>query len=300
MERLYGRDVLLMNKNNTPPLGGAYKGIKNQDAGMFRKEIASYNPKTAFFSKIMEACDFPKSAHMPYINILDCMSGPGKLGLDIRKKLQETMPEEASKFFFYFNNATPEPLMTLPPDSLTVCCDVRKLGQRCPLKFHTVMARYGIKDLPQIEQEKALKSIYESMAPGGRIVIADMTAYSPEGQTGIIDVHSAKQRLAGRNEAKEGRCYIPMIKEWSGLLADAGFQNVNVIFKGTSDTYTRQWAGQFGPGKNDQQIIVEINNIVRKTCEANPIFAKELDVTFSDDAVLLKWPIMVIKGDKPL
>jgi hypothetical protein len=306
----YGRGGLVMKSKTIA--GGAYVGTTTQSASEFRKDIKSYALLT---EPVFKACDFERFKARSSINFLDGMSGPGKLGLDIMKRLQGLLPAVAGKTSFYFNDVRIEPLRTLPEDTFLARCDVRELGKRFPVLFHVVAVRYGVKDLPQGEQANALESIRESMAPGGRLVIADMTA-DRDAQQGIIEVHATKQRLAGRDEAKEGRCYIPRLGEWTALLAAAGFENVSVTHRDVSMVETEDWRGQFSADVSDGFAIPLLNGLIRDTAESNAAFGKECavkvtakagapekpvsDLNTDQISVSLSFPIVVIAADKPV
>jgi hypothetical protein len=229
------------------------------------------------------------------------MAGPGMLVLGrpdkpgIMEMLSRKLPDIADRVSFYVNDVSYESLRKLPEKMLIARCDVRELGQRFPVQFHIVAVRYGIKDLPQGEQAKALVSIRDSIVPGGRLVIADMTAYNARQQECITHVHTIKQTLAGRNIDEEGTCHIPTLLEWKLLLRNAGFKNVTITFTGTSDVNTTQWAGQFGG--NDKEKISAMNDLIRVTA-ADRYFKNGCDVRFDGGQVTLKFPIMVITGDK--
>jgi len=294
---------------------GAYSGTRDQGRTAFRKNVASYDSKTEFFNKIWEACGFPNFASRPAVNFLDGMSGPGRLGLDLKERLQADLAGRAPRFSFYFNDVAIEPLKKLPEGMYHARCDVRELGQRFPFTFHIAAVRYGIKDLPQEEQGNALKSIYESLVPGGRIVVADMTADTAAAQHGIIEVHAAKQRLAGRNEGKEGRCYIPRLGEWTSLVAGAGFENIAIVHRDVSAVKTEDWKGQFAAGTHDDFAIPFLNSIIRDAAESNPAFNTDCavritakntasgtavsDLKADQISVSLSFPIAVIAADKP-
>lgn len=297
-----------MIESKAPQAGGAYSGTRQQGASEFRKGIKSYG---LLVEPVFKACEFQRFAGRPEVRFLDAMSGPGVLVLGrhddkhdepgIRDMLGRELPEIAGRTSFYFNDFSHASLRKLPPDSLTAPCDVRELAKSgFSHSFHIATVRYGIKDLPWGEaQKKALVALRESLMPGGRLVVADMTAYTEHAQQGVIVVHSTKQKLAGRDEATEGLCYIPLFGEWTKLLMDAGFQDIRVTFTGTSDVDTRQWAGQFGPAADDQQMIAKMNEIIRQTCDSLPQFQKEFDVAFNGGAVTLRFPILVISADKP-
>jgi hypothetical protein len=276
-----------MNTIHAPP--GARNGTGPQDASQSRKDTKPYG---LLVEAVFKACDFQRFASRPAVNFVDVMSGPGRLGLDLREKLREAMPDKFPRFAFYFNDVDNKPLMNLAEIALIAPCNIYKLGQRFPVAFHIAAVRYGISDLSHEEQRRALASIYESMVPGGRLVIADMLAYSVQQQEGLMRVHSMRQKLAG----KKGTCYITTIPEWTYLLRNAGFQNVDVPFTGTSDVATRDWKGEFG---GDELKITVMNRVIHDTAAMNSEFQKGCEVVFKHMEASLKFPIMVMTGDKP-
>ncbi len=272
-----------------------------------RKPAAPCSPDRVFFNKILDACDLQKVALRPAINFLDAMCGSGRLGLEVKERVRQTFQDRLIHFAFYFNDVAHEPLMKLEGE-FTAPGDVRELSQKFPGYFHVAAVRYGIKDLPQQEQLNALVSLRDSLVPGGRLVIADMTAYNVGQQDAIITVHAMHQRLTGRDEKAEGRCHIPTIMEWELLANSAGFKNVRITHVNVSRESTSQWAAEFGSGVEAKMAKIRFMNIlISDLAVKNSDFLKSSKVTFAksgsgDSETLeatLDFPIMVLAADKP-
>ncbi|MFH1307192.1 MAG: class I SAM-dependent methyltransferase [Candidatus Micrarchaeota archaeon] len=272
--------------------------INNQTSEDFRKNIGSYNSSTPFFKAIFDACKFGKFLDKKEITLLDGMSGPGKLGKDLLKIYKE-QPDSKPNLRVFFNDIRAEPLAILKNEGFDVIqSDIRELDKN-GIKFNIIAVRYGIKDFPMDQIPVALKAIYNSLESGGRLVIADMTAYSNDGQIGVIKFHSAKHEFAGRNLEKEGSLYIPQLGEWETFLCDAGFTSNGAYIGFTSDVETSQWKGQFGKNANDAEIIGKLNEFVCEIISTNPVFADEFQVKLDGEKVFVKFPIMVAYGEKP-
>jgi len=278
--------------------GSSYKGTAGQSSTIFRANIGSYGASTDFFGAIFRGCQF-NSFNARRLILLDAMAGPGKLGKDIRAKYKIETPNRAPLSIF-FNDVRAEPLLQLRREArnnFIINCDAKEID-KSGRKFHIFAVRCGLKDLPQDQLPLALSAAYNSILPGGRIVIGDMMAYTSEGQNGIIRVHSAKQEFAGRNREQEGICFIPTAEEWAALLLKTGFSNVRIETGLTSNVETSQWKGQFGTGADDQAIIRELNSIIQATAISNPVFAREFNVRFDGEKTLIDFPIMVASAEK--
>lgn len=283
-------------------IGGAYTGTRGQSQTQFRKGIGSYLPSTDFFRAIYESLDITRQAKRVgkgnTVEIIDAMSGPGRLGQDIKERFGKNRIRGV-KIDVSFNDIDAAPLKALEAKGFTTYhCDVKHLGISASGESDITVVRYGLKDFPKGQTEEVLDSLKGTLAVGGRLVVADMYAKTPRGQEGVIAVHSTKQEFAGRNRKKEGMCYIPLREEWIALVEKAGFRNVQIVFQGTSDVNTMQWAGQFGPKADDARMIADMNTIIRRVCEDNRVFRDQFEVRFSGGEVTLRFPIMVLQADK--
>ena len=260
----------------------------------FRANIGSYGSNTDFFSKIYEACTLFPSGN----KLLDGMSGPGKLGLAIRTRYNQEMP--SGKLDLTFNDVRSEALVDLSDQGYrTIACDIREIGKYAPNEFDRVVVRYGIKDLPEGQATVALESIYSSLVNGGRIVLGEMAAYTPEGQSGIIQVHGGKQVLAGRDVGTEGMCFIPTIEQWLGYAQNAGFQDVKVTHHDYSIVKVGDWSGQFGKITGDSEMLARMRETIRKQVESNPTFAEETNAhRDSEGEWHISFPIFVLTAEK--
>jgi len=269
---------------------GAYKGTSGQDSAQFRAALASYSTANPFFMKILRHCSFEHMQTKREIRLLDAMAGPGKLGKDLKKVYSDA--GFSVPLLVAFNDVRAEPLAGLDKEGYeTVQCDIRKIGASGQ-KFDIIAIRFGLKDLPEGQAQIALASVRAALVPEGKLVIGDMTAYSPEGQRGVNLIHAAKQRYAGRDEEKEGICFIPQRLQWEEMLHQV-FTGFVLVPGFTSIVDTSQWKGQFGPNADDGKIIAELNSLIRQASEANPTFAKEFNVRFEGEKVLIDFPLFV-------
>ena len=226
------------------------------------------------------------------------MAGPGKVGLAIEEKYKIEHAEDNSRLSITFNDSRPEPLNALKEQGYdTIHCDIRDLG-RTGIRFDIITVRYGLKDLPIGEAEVALKSIFESLVSGGRVVLGEMMAYSENGQKGIMVVHGAKQILAGRSVNVEGNCYIPLMSQWQAYLSNAGFKEIEIPYRGYSQIKIEDYRGQFGQGANDAEMLQKMREVTKAEALRNPKFQSEAKVCLRDGDWHISYPILAITAVK--
>lgn len=313
------------------------KGIQYnpQRRDEFRRGVDSYRPKNPFnlaiycglFPNINELAGLKRS-----FRVGDFMSGPGKLGIEVifetyKKQVsgRNDMPELELTFNDLNNDMLDRAvsdLAMLGGKGKSICCDVRVINLHYTQELDAVALRYGLKDLPKhysehgfgtktdIQTVVALKSIYDVIAHGGRIVLGEMTAYTSEGQGGFVELHSGKQIISGtRNVAEEGMCHIPTIKEWNYYLGEAGFKDVKRIWAGgshikiTTDLEKASWKGQFGIGVEEKEALKKMLEMAVNLADTNPTFAKESKAVIESEGGKVisfdfEFPIAVFTGVK--
>ena len=271
-----------------------------QDQGkeQFRAGVKSYSSATDFFGAIYTACDLT-SVKRSEISLMDGMSGPGKLALDIKKRYEEEIPGGPS-LRLAFNDARAEALESLKASGFeTVACDIREIDQHVRNAFDRFTVRYGIKDLPEGQAEVALRAIHGAIAPGGKVILGEMTADSIEAQRGIIQVHGTKQILAGRNVDSEGWCFIPTVEQWVQYAEGAGFTNVSVMHRDYSKVAIENWRGQFGKDANDDQMLEHMRGVVKDVATTNQSFKQETNAQQDDKGEWhIDFPIFVLVAEK--
>ncbi len=193
--------------------------------------VLDFNKSTYGFAPLLEhvfkACDFQKLAIRPAVDFLDAMSGSGTLGLAIREKVKAAMADKFHHFAFYFNDVAEAPLAKLRETALIAHRDICDIGTRFPDTFHVVAMQNGIVDLPKERQLQAFRSIYDSMKPGGRLVVADLASLDEQQQSYLSSLHF----VSGTSAAAAPRtheAYIPLMKEWHDLLKSAGFREAEL------------------------------------------------------------------------
>lgn len=202
-----------------------------QDAASFRSGVSSYGASSDISTALFEAFEFGRFRNQSgSFILLDAMSGPGKLGLEViaPKYAAQSEAEGMPELRVEFNDIDARVTQKLSgAGHIAWTCDVTDIdlpsgaGEET---FNYVAVRYGLKDFDKGEAEGALDAILYSLVKGGRIVIGDMTAETEAAQDGLISFHGAKQVMAGRNVNQEGFCYIPTTEEWVSLLVNADFK----------------------------------------------------------------------------
>ena len=244
------------------------------------------------------------------------MTGQERLGVDLIKRYNEECAKQSIKpaLTVTFNDEDGDYLDSLEREGYSVLhCDIREIGELVPQHFDRVVVRYGIEDLPEGQAIMALKSIHDALAPSGRLVIGSMTAYSQGAQSCLISVYGNKQVLAGRDVLVEGISYIPTRDQWMAYLEAAGFRNIEITFEGKRHvTVGESWKGQFGSGADEEKILAELKELVRREAETNPLFRNEAHVRQTEDLSycipdfkndwIVDFPIFVVtavKGNLP-
>ncbi len=289
----------------------------------FRSGLATYDPHTSFNQAIYNTLfRNPEGlVGIDKINIGDLMSGPGRLGIDVifkRYKEYCTSRQKMPELMITFNdlrqdalNEAMKGLREVGGKGNTICCDVREIDRHMQAVLNGVVIRYAIKDLPKYEVGEnvgvqaivALNAVRNIMISGSRIVLGEMFSYTLEGQRGFVAIHGGKQILAGRDANKEGMCHIPTLLEWNEYLTEAGFGDIEVIYKSTSNVKMEQWRGQFGKEADEDKILACLREKALKEAKENPVFAREARIREVEDEngmkdVEIRFPIAVFTAVK--
>ncbi len=172
-----------------------------------------------------------------------------------------------------------------------VIADIRETLPFEADSIDAILSRYGIKDNTLEQQQRILRKLLRILKPGGVLVIADMV--SPQGQEDWLNGHHRlKQRLSGRDEAKNGVCYIPTKTGWLTMLAEAGFQ-AEVVGYHTSNVNTQNWV-------DSQQITAEKKEAMDRNILAAPDDVKAAFMIREEaDGVHIDYPVVIIRAVKP-
>ncbi|MHB1830378.1 MAG: class I SAM-dependent methyltransferase [Candidatus Micrarchaeaceae archaeon] len=279
-------------------------GYAKQGRDTFREGVSSYKPSSPFAVAILDAMKLEaliRPSETSPIVVLDAMGGPGGVGVMVGERYATGIGPNTVPVQIVFNDIRFDVIEMLKAEGKkTILCDVRDIGIIYPKSFDVAVVRFGLKDLPKGELAVVLKSLYASLIPGGRIVIGDMTAYSKEGQNGIIQIHGTKQVLAGRIPSVEGFCYIPRQEEWIEGIRVAGFEDVAIDFTGISKVNIgTSWKGQFGEIADEAQRLEALKGLARHLAAVNKTFSNEADVKLEGEEVEINFPVEVYSGNKP-
>lgn len=261
---------------------------------------STYSDKD-FLAKIYAAAgleDMPEGRR-----VLDFMSGPGKLGLGLKQYFDPTHQ------YIFFDRSLVQ-LGKIDNEDLKVAGDARVgyyYGNRhLPFQddsIDLVVARYAIKDLPQIEQGDTFKELNRIIVPGGRLIVADMVAPDWDTQGWLIGQHSMKQEFSGRNIMEEGTCFIPTENFWLSLFRTAGF---DAMVSDTHSSYVNTTEWLRGNQITEEQLY-ELNRFIAEapteTKEALNIFVKEKIAGRGkrrriEREVSLDYPLIIVQGTK--
>src|SRR3989344_2366891 len=215
--------------------------------------------------------------------VVDFMSGPGKVASGIKERV-------SGHRYVALDGSVGLLRKIADPEIERVVGDIRAT----PLKPNSVdigIVRYGIKDIPEEQQLDVLRQIYESLKPGGKLVIADMV--SPEGAREWNNKqHSQKQQFSGRNIETEGECNIPTENEWLTLLREIGFET-EVFGYYTSYVTTTDWV-------NGRQITDKQRQLMDKLLLNTPDEIKTaFNIRQEEEDVRIDYPVIIIKAVKP-
>lgn len=271
--------------------------LKNGNSSNFRVNVGGYDPGNPMNQWAFRSCAFSRFRSGSDVFLLDAMAGPGKFGKTILELHKEK--NISSVIRISFNDVHLKPLNTLKEDGFEVIhSDIRCIKQKNI--FDIVIERFGLKDLPQGQLHVALQAIRDALKHNGRIVIADMFAISKSSQKEAIAVHAAEQRFAGRNEEKEGICYIPTIEEWVSVLNESGFKASVRHIRARGNIELSVYKGRFSKNADDEDMVDYINAVLLESCANNQYFARDYGVSFfhSSEKTKISWPYAVIVGEK--
>lgn len=261
----------------------------------FKKLVQS---ETRFFDQIFKACDFAKRPTK--LDFLDGMCETGALGLTVAKTLQKEMPELAARTAFHFNDTRTDPQMksTLRESKGTfikgdICCLDRLSKQR----FDLITIRYGFSYLHKDRVVLAVNSLFRSMLPGGRLVIADMAALTAEGGQGLREVCLKNIELL-KTAGNRKDDYIPTGFDLKFVINAAGFTNVTVEEGERQAMSTIEWQTQSKPDAHRASLIRKMTDTIKEVCGESPAFEKEFQVSFDGPDAVLRIPRIIVSADR--
>ncbi len=246
----------------------------------FDKGPKTYSDR-AFMDTIHAAtglADFPGVA-----TVIDLMSGPAKVAQGLR--------ERSPQHRYFALDAAEGKLAKIPEGIGRLQADVRTMlsgDMHVPIA-DVVVARYGLKDIPQGQQREVLENIYYRLRPEGILVIADMV--SPDGMKFRTNQqHSLKQELGNipRDIATEGRCNIPTEDGWFDLLENAGFK-VQSRQDYVSQVSTANWV-------EGNQIGIPQRAQMDKLLAGEPRYFKMRFNISGESPVNIGFPVLIIRA----
>ncbi len=270
------------------PMNGAQKAH-------FDKLVQS---ETRFFNQIFKACDFAKRPAK--LDFLDGMCETGALGLTIAKKLRQDMPELAARTAFYFNDIRTDPQMksTLRESEGTfIKGNICRMDRLAKQQFDIIAIRYGLSRLHKDDVVPAVNSLFKSMLPGGRLVIADTAALTAQGAQGLVEVclkNIELFKIAGNREDD----YIPTAFDLKFVINAAGFTNMTVEEGERRTTSTIEWQARSKPDGHRASLIRKMTDTIREVCGKNKAFEEEFQVSFDGQDAVLQIPRIIVSADR--
>jgi SAM-dependent methyltransferase len=270
-------------------------------------------------------------------NILDAMSGPGKVtkavcksfpqarfhSFDLRHPLsghvfddpeQESDPTRKEQIIRANEQKKQELLSKWEGAKHLVQADALVLPYADGV-FDIAFVRYSIKDIknPRAQQE-ALAEFYRVLKPGGKLVFVDMYAY-PGTEEALTQQHSLKQVLATdknngtltsaeaqqRLEEEGPTCNIPTLDTWVNMLSQAGFDCPD------ENVHANEYVSTVGPAdwyrgnqihENHMPVMVESLHALGEICPAYNVRVVPNKETGMDE-LKIDYPIAIIGATKP-
>ncbi len=278
------------------PTFGTHFGHISRLSAQYREKIKSHD---VLVDPVFKACKFDYTKKE--LRLLDAMSGPGGLGLELLAKFDLGRPKGNTTILdAVFSDARREPLKqiddafpSMPP---AIHCDVH--GLRSDQKFDVAVVRYGLTELTNAGIQIALSHIRGCLAPGSRVVVADFAPAGEEARDGLSLMTNAVRYWFGRTK-RMADCpsTIPTAAEWPGRLVAAGYTDVRVEFNGVlKNLDASQWAGKLDLVV-DAKGIKAVNGLLLNTCLASQAFAREFNFRAGDEKVTFDLPVIVVAGD---
>jgi len=222
-------------------------------------------------------------------NVLDLMSGAGKVGKEMAKRAQKNH----CSVFTTFCDITPHFLKSIRK---TWTRTTRERSAFRTLEwegnFQRVFCRYGIKNYTPSEQVNLLKEIARVLSPGGRFILQDMV--SPEGLRGFMNAERrAKARTAGDRVSKPN---LPTEREWRRMIAKAGMEVEDVAYT-TSKVNTNDWvaSGQMSADKVRGYI-----SFLERAMAKDPRIKKAFKITKKGKHYEIIYPVILIRAAKEM
>ena len=220
--------------------------------------------------------------------VVDLMSGPGRLGLDLQRL--------NTRHRFLFIDADPRQIekarqASLDERNIFQVADIRNMPEIEDKTADTAVVCYGLKDLPWDEKGIALREIRRIMRPESTLVVADMVSPDQETQDWLNRQHRMKQEMEWRDPKIHGLCYIPRADEWESFLHRAGFW-ASVDNYHTSFVTTNDWVSG---GQINEDQLAALNKFI---LQAPKSVTEKLNIRQEQDLVKIDYPLVIIRAVK--
>lgn len=165
--------------------------------------------------------------------------------------------------------------------------DIRKMPSESE-SYDIIIVKMGLHELSLAEQKIAVREVYRTLKPQGNLVLWMVGLENLAQQETFCKLLREKDRIAGFNELVERR-YFPTIQETKEYLTDAGFIDIQEIYRRNPKMNT--FARLDGDFAGDKRKLEKWHDYIRTNL---PEFKEILGVEASEDSFDIVYPICIL------
>lgn len=219
--------------------------------------------------------------------ILDLMGGNGA----VASRIYDYAKNQGINLNLAVMDAFAKQLERAPEYLTKTLGDVRNMPSESG-HYDTIVVKFGLHEIPLIEQKIAANEIYRSLRIGGKLVLWMVGLENDVEQEAFNRAIREKDRIAGLTELVEKR-YFPTINESREYLADAGFTEITEGYR--RNTAANSAARMDGDFCGDKGKLEKWHDYIRANFSE---FQALLGAEDLGDSINLDCPICIIKAKK--